>query len=206
MQHIFSLIHAHRTPSNSSHSIYESVEDTKLSTNKQHTLSHTTSTHVLEVGDACLEDQGSLVNTYYTFDLCRPRGRARPTSASCDRSVFALTRRGACIDLPGFGRTTATCLTRKMQGFQGQAPAGHPRPSTPPDTRSPRMIHTMGFLGALSIEDVLKSVLLATLKDSPTRTLRPRTSPRCSGRSNCLRWSRSCTRGRSRRITPLEQN
>jgi hypothetical protein len=30
----------------------------------------------------------------------------------------------------------------------------------------------MGYIGTLSIEDVLKSVLLATLKDSPNSSLR----------------------------------
>jgi hypothetical protein len=44
------------------------------------------------------------VNTYGPSDLCRPRGRARPPSASCDRRDFALTRSGAVVDLPGFGR------------------------------------------------------------------------------------------------------
>jgi hypothetical protein len=48
--------------------------------------------------------QRILVNTYRTSDLCRPRGRARPPSASCDRRAFALTRSGAGVDLPGFGR------------------------------------------------------------------------------------------------------
>jgi hypothetical protein len=73
-------------------------------TQQQFSPQYTTSAHALEVGGACLEYQGSLVNTYCTFDLCRPRGRARPTSASCDRRAFALTRSGAGIDLPGFGR------------------------------------------------------------------------------------------------------
>ena len=53
---------------------------------------------------ARLAYQRLLVNTYCTSDLCRPSGRARPTSASCDRRVFALTSSGACVDLPGFGR------------------------------------------------------------------------------------------------------
>ena len=45
-------------------------------------------THALEVGVARLEYWGSLVNTYCTSDLCRPRGRARPPSAYCDRCTF----------------------------------------------------------------------------------------------------------------------
>jgi hypothetical protein len=60
---------------------------------------HTTFTHALEVGDACLAYQRLLVNSYYTSDLCRPRGRARPPSASCDLCAFALTRSGDSIDL-----------------------------------------------------------------------------------------------------------
>jgi hypothetical protein len=48
--------------------------------------------------------QRILVNTYYTSDLCRPRGRARPPSNSCDRRAFALTRSSAGVDLPSFGR------------------------------------------------------------------------------------------------------
>jgi hypothetical protein len=42
------------------------------------------------------------VNTYRTSDLCRPPGRARPLRD--DRRAFALTRSGAGVDLPGFGR------------------------------------------------------------------------------------------------------
>jgi hypothetical protein len=49
--------------------------------------------------------QRILVNTYFTSDLCRPRGRARPPSDPvCVRRVFALTYSGAGVDLPGFGR------------------------------------------------------------------------------------------------------
>jgi hypothetical protein len=48
--------------------------------------------------------QRLLANTYRTSDLCRPRARARPTSASGDRRAFALTRSGAGVDLPGCGR------------------------------------------------------------------------------------------------------
>jgi hypothetical protein len=44
------------------------------------------------------------VNTYRTSDLCRPPGRARPPSDYRDRRAFALTRSGAGVDLPGFGR------------------------------------------------------------------------------------------------------
>ena len=48
--------------------------------------------------------QRILVNTYRTSDLCRPRERAHPPSDSCDSRGFALTRSGAVVDLPGFGR------------------------------------------------------------------------------------------------------
>jgi hypothetical protein len=48
--------------------------------------------------------QRPLVNTYRTSDLCRPPGRARPPSDYSDRRAFALTRSGAGVDLPGFGR------------------------------------------------------------------------------------------------------
>jgi len=37
---------------------------------------------------AAVEYQGPLVNPYCTSDLCRPRGLARPPSASCDRRAF----------------------------------------------------------------------------------------------------------------------
>jgi hypothetical protein len=53
------------------------------------------------------------VNTYRTSDLCRPRGRARPPSASCDRRAFALTRSGAGVDLPGFGRDSSDMSDRE---------------------------------------------------------------------------------------------
>jgi hypothetical protein len=48
--------------------------------------------------------QRILVNTYCTSDLCRPRRRAHPPSDPWDRRAFALTCRGAGVDLPGFGR------------------------------------------------------------------------------------------------------
>jgi hypothetical protein len=48
--------------------------------------------------------QRPLSNTYRTSDLCRPRQRARPPSLSGDRRAFAITSRGAGVDLPGFGR------------------------------------------------------------------------------------------------------
>ena len=68
-------------------------------THLQFSPPHTTFTHALEVGAACLAYQRLLVNSYCTFDPCRPRGRARPPSASCDRRTFALTSSGVCIDL-----------------------------------------------------------------------------------------------------------
>ena len=55
-------------------------------------------THALEVGDACLECQGSLVNTYCTSAVYRPRGRARPPSAYCDLRTFSLTRSDAGLE------------------------------------------------------------------------------------------------------------
>jgi hypothetical protein len=75
---------------------------------------------------ARLAYQRLLVNTYCTFDLCRPRGRARPTSASCDRRAFALTRSGAGIDLPGFGRGHSNMSDPDTARLL--------RPSTPPAT------------------------------------------------------------------------
>ena len=60
---------------------------------------YNTFTHALDVGSACLAYQRLLVNSYCTFDLCRPRGRDRPPSASCDRHAFALTSSRAGIDL-----------------------------------------------------------------------------------------------------------
>jgi hypothetical protein len=62
--------------------------------------------------------QRILVNTYRTSDLCRPRGRARPPSASCNRRAFALTRSGAGVDLPGFGRGSSD-----MSDSEDDAPA-----------------------------------------------------------------------------------
>ena len=53
---------------------------------------------------ACLVYQRLLVNTYSTSDLCRPHTRARPPGTSYERRVFALTRSGAGVYLPGFGR------------------------------------------------------------------------------------------------------
>jgi hypothetical protein len=48
--------------------------------------------------------QSLLVNTYSTSDLRRPPGRARPPSDYRNSLTFALTRSGAGVDLPGFGR------------------------------------------------------------------------------------------------------
>jgi hypothetical protein len=57
---------------------------------------------------AAVEYQGPLVNPYCTSDLCRPRGLARPPSASCDRCAF--------------GHST----------MSDPADAWFPRPRTPP--------------------------------------------------------------------------
>ena len=57
---------------------------------------------------AAVEYQGPLVNPYCTSDLCRPRGLARPPSASCDRRAF--------------GHST----------MSDPADAWFPRPRTPP--------------------------------------------------------------------------
>jgi hypothetical protein len=62
--------------------------------------------------------QRILVNTYITSDLCRPRRRARPPSDSCARRAFALTRSGAGVDLPGFGRDRSD-----MSDSEDDAPA-----------------------------------------------------------------------------------
>jgi hypothetical protein len=109
LQHTSSPIPDHRTL------IHISYRSTHL----------TPHSHALDVGAACLTYQRLLVNSYCTSDLCRPRGRARPPSASCDRRTFALTRSGAGIDLPG----------RCHSKMSDPADAWFPRPSTPPDTR-----------------------------------------------------------------------
>jgi hypothetical protein len=49
---------------------------------------YTTFTHTLAVVAACLVYERLLVNSYCTSDPCRPRGLARPPSASCARRVF----------------------------------------------------------------------------------------------------------------------
>jgi hypothetical protein len=58
--------------------------------------------------------QGLLVNTYRTSDLCRPRARARPRRD--DRRAFPLTRSGAGVDLPGFGRGRSDMSDREDDG------------------------------------------------------------------------------------------
>jgi hypothetical protein len=72
-------------------------------THTQFSPQRTTFTHTLAVGAACLECQGSLVNTYCTSAVYRPRGRARPPSAYCDLRTFSLTRSDAGVDLPSSG-------------------------------------------------------------------------------------------------------
>jgi hypothetical protein len=95
-------------------------------THAQFSPQPTTFTHTLEVGGACLAYERLLVNPYCTFDLCRPRGRDRPPSASCDRRAFALTRSGDGIDLPGFGRGHSNMSDPDTARLL--------RPSTPPAT------------------------------------------------------------------------
>jgi hypothetical protein len=62
--------------------------------------------------------QRLLVNTYHTSDLCRPRARARPLGNSyerrAERLAFALTRSGAGVDLPGFGRGRSDMSDTRM--------------------------------------------------------------------------------------------
>jgi hypothetical protein len=68
--------------------------------------------------------QRILVNTYRTSDLCRPRGRARPPSASCDRRAFALTHSGAGVDLPGFGRVRSDMSDREDDALAARGALG----------------------------------------------------------------------------------
>jgi hypothetical protein len=75
------------------------------------------------------------VNTYCTSDLCRPRGRARPPSDSCDRRAFVLTRSGAGVDIPGFGRGRSDMSDREdndpaARGALGVAGAALPTAMT----------------------------------------------------------------------------
>ena len=60
--------------------------------------------------------QGLLVNTYRTSDLCRPRARARQPQPRDDRRAFPLTRSGAGVDLPGFGRGRSDMSDREDDG------------------------------------------------------------------------------------------
>jgi hypothetical protein len=55
---------------------------------------------------------GVSIFRYCTSDLCRPRGRVRPTSASCDRHAFAPAVAPALTSLV-LDASAATCLTRK---------------------------------------------------------------------------------------------
>jgi hypothetical protein len=80
-------------------------------THIQFSPQHPTFTHTLAIGNACLVYQRLLVNSYCTSDLCRPRGLARPPSASCDRGAFGHSK------------------------MSDPADAWFPRPSTPPATR-----------------------------------------------------------------------
>jgi len=112
-------------------------------THAQFSPQHTTFTHALEVGAACLANQRLLVNPYCTFDLCRPRGLSHPPSASCDRSSFALTRSGNNIDLPGFGRGHSNMSDQAAARLLSPStPPATPRSGPPPNTRvgnEPRM-------------------------------------------------------------------
>ncbi len=64
---------------------------------------------------ARLAYQRLLMNTYRISDLCRPRARHRQFPAA--RRVLAITRSGAGIDLPAFGRG------RSMSDREDAAPA-----------------------------------------------------------------------------------
>ena len=68
--------------------------------------------------------QRLLSNTYRTFDLCRPRARARPTGTSHERRAFALTRSGAGVDLPGAGRGRNDMSDREDDGPASRHPLG----------------------------------------------------------------------------------
>ncbi len=60
--------------------------------------------------------QRLLVNTYRIFDLCRPRARAHPLGTSHERLAFALTRTGAGVYLPGFGRGSSDMFDSEDDG------------------------------------------------------------------------------------------
>ena len=79
--------------------------------------------------------QRILVNTYRTSELCRPRGRARPPSAYCDRRAFALTRSGAGVDLPGFGHGRSDMSDREDDAPAARGALGS-RAHRTADTRS----------------------------------------------------------------------
>ena len=85
-------------------------------THQPHPCTVLTATHHIHTRPqdvpARLAYQRLLVNTYCTFDLCRPHDRARPPSASCDRRAFALTRSSPDVDLPGFG---SACIDMSAQ-------------------------------------------------------------------------------------------
>jgi hypothetical protein len=80
--------------------------------------------------------QRLLVNTYHIFDLCRPRARVRPLGTSHERRVFALTRSGAGVDLPGFRRCRSDMsdrdddspVARCALGSHARHSADQPRP------------------------------------------------------------------------------
>jgi hypothetical protein len=78
---------------------------------RQHHITHT---HAHRTYRPALVDKGLLVNTYRTSDLCRPRARARPQRD--DRRAFPLTRSGAGVDLPGFGRGRSDMSDREDDG------------------------------------------------------------------------------------------
>jgi hypothetical protein len=80
--------------------------------------------------------QRLLVSTYRIFDLCRPRVRARPSGTSHERRSFALTRSGACVNLPGFRRGRSDMsdhdddgpVARSALGSLARRSADQPRP------------------------------------------------------------------------------
>jgi len=131
--------------------------------------------------------QRPLSNTYRTSDLCRPRDQARPPSVFGDRRVFALTRSGAGVDLPGFGRDRSD-----MSDQEDDAPAN--LLVVVPDLARAAFLHAR-TITAENASGADPNFLLLTTPDGHTaRSSRLKTLTFTLIQENCAREIRRSTR------------
>ena len=125
-----------------------------------------------------LSYQRSLVNSYHTSDLYRPHARTRRPSAYSDSRTFTLTRSGAGVDLPGFGRSSSD-----MSDQEDDAPAAR-NVCVVPDLVRASFLHVKTSAANVSGADP-NFLLPTTLHGHAARSSRTKTFPVTSTASFC---------------------